>query len=77
MQEVSRPVRSEHVQQFNGTARPVHRAVVAVMVGLSSLTTPAVEFAAAQGLVLLGREQLKRWAGGDHLYDVVGVGTTG
>ncbi|MGW4379401.1 restriction endonuclease [Kitasatospora sp. NPDC004531] len=66
-------VRSEHVQQFNGTARPVHGAAVPVVVALNGFTAPAVEFANRQCLHLVDRERLGRWGAGQHLYDVLEI----
>ncbi|PJN25475.1 restriction endonuclease [Kitasatospora sp. CB02891] len=69
----SRPVGSREVQTFNGTARPVHRAEVAVMVGLSGFTGPARTFARQQGIHLVDEAALERWGAGEHLYEVLGI----
>ena len=55
------------VVQFNGTARPVHRAVVAVMVGLSGFLTLAFEQmkATVEAIKEAGlRDQVKIMIGG-------------
>ncbi|MFE9252912.1 restriction endonuclease [Streptomyces sp. NPDC007088] len=67
------PVGSGHVQKFNGTARLHHGADVPIMIGLNGFTQPAIEFAAHHELLLMGRPELKRWAHGQHLYDVLGI----
>jgi restriction system protein len=67
------PVGSGHVQKFNGTARLHHGADVPIMIGLNGFTQPAVDFAAHHDLILNGRPELKRWAHGQHLYDVLGI----
>lgn len=67
----ARPVGSKEVQTFNGTARPEHKAHHPIMIGLNGFTQPAADFAARHGIVLLGRPELKRWAHGNHLYDVM------
>lgn len=65
------PVGSGHVQKFNGTARLHHGADVPIMIGLNGFTQPAIDFAAHHDLLLMGRPELKRWAHGQHLYDVL------
>ncbi|GAB1333349.1 restriction endonuclease [Streptomyces sennicomposti] len=70
------PVGSGHVQKFNGTARLHHGADVPIMIGLNGFTQPAVDFAAHHDLILMGRPELKRWAHGQHLYDVLGIPST-
>ncbi|MFD7323920.1 restriction endonuclease [Streptomyces sp. NPDC059875] len=72
--QLSRPVASPAVQQFNGTARPEHGAHHAVIIGLNGFTKPARDFAAKHNLIALGREDLKRWAHGTHLYDIIRAG---
>ncbi|MDN3260866.1 restriction endonuclease [Streptomyces sp. CSDS2] len=67
------PVGSGHVQQFNGTARLHHGADLPIMIGLNGFTQPAVDFAQHHQLILMGRPELKRWAHGQHLYDVLGI----
>jgi restriction system protein len=74
--QLSRPVSSPAMQQFNGTARPEHGADHAVVIGLNGFTQPALDFAARHRLVTIGREDLKRWAHGTHLYDVIRARTT-
>ena len=69
----SRPVGSRDLQTFNGTARPVHRAKIAVFVGLSGFTAPAVRFAHQQRIHLIDRAALERWGAGEHLYDILGI----
>jgi restriction system protein len=74
--QLSRPVNSPAMQQFNGTARPEHGADHAVIIGLNGFTQPALDFASRHGLITVGREDLKRWAHGTHLYDVIRARTT-
>lgn len=69
--QYSVPVRSEAVHQFNGTARPVHDADVPIMVGLNGFTKPASDFACQHNITLVAREELRRWAHGEHLYMAV------
>ncbi|WP_030621065.1 restriction endonuclease [Streptomyces fulvoviolaceus] len=69
--QYARPVGSRQVQTFNGTARPEHGAYHPIMVGFSGFTRPAIEFAARHGIVLVGRPELKRWAHGTPLYDII------
>ncbi|WP_043687388.1 restriction endonuclease [Streptomyces xylophagus] len=70
-QYTRRPVGSKEVQTFNGTARPEHGAHHPIMIGLSGFTQPAIAFAARHAIVLVGRPELKRWAHGTHLYDII------
>ncbi|WP_053672720.1 restriction endonuclease [Streptomyces sp. H036] len=70
------PVGSGHVQKFNGTARLHHGADLPIMIGLNGFTEPAIGFAAHHDLILMGRPELKRWAHGQHLYDVLGIPST-
>ncbi|OMI33080.1 restriction endonuclease [Streptomyces sparsogenes] len=70
------PVGSGHVQKFNGTARLHHGADVPIMIALNGFTQPAVDFAQHHQLILMGRPELKRWAHGQHLYDVLGIPST-
>ncbi|MER7720736.1 restriction endonuclease [Streptomyces flaveolus] len=70
------PVGSGHVQKFNGTARPHHGADIPVMIALNGFTQPAVDFAQHHRLILVGRSELKKWAHGRHLYDVIGLQDT-
>ncbi|MCL3998733.1 restriction endonuclease [Streptomyces lavenduligriseus] len=70
------PVGSGHVQEFNGTARLHHGADIPIMIALNGFTEPAIGFAAHHDLVLMGRPELKRWAHGQHLYDVLGIEAT-
>ncbi|MEU8727373.1 restriction endonuclease [Streptomyces sp. AgN23] len=70
------PVASGHVQKFNGTARLHHGADLPIMIALNSFTQPAVGFAQHHQLILMGRPELKKWAHGQHLYDVLGIQTT-
>ncbi|MES4909223.1 MULTISPECIES: restriction endonuclease [unclassified Streptomyces] len=67
------PVGSGHVQKFNGTARLHHGADLPIMIALNSFTQPAVDFAQHHQLILMGRPELKKWAHGQHLYDVLGI----
>lgn len=71
--QYSNPVGSGHVQQFNGTARPHHGADLPIMIALNGFTEPAIKFAQHHQLILMGRAELKRWAHGRHLYDVLGI----
>ncbi|MCF3105350.1 restriction endonuclease [Streptomyces roseoverticillatus] len=57
-----RPVGSEDLQKFNGTARPEHHGDLAVLVTNSSFTKPARDFAAKHNIHLLHGEHLRRWA---------------
>ncbi|MFJ4191900.1 restriction endonuclease [Kitasatospora sp. NPDC089509] len=72
----AKPIGSQAMQAFNGTARPEHRAAVPVMVGLNGFTAPAVAFAEKHRLHLIDRERLARWGAGYHLYDVLEVERT-
>ncbi|MFI2737221.1 restriction endonuclease [Streptomyces sp. NPDC018711] len=74
--QLRRPVNSPAMQQFNGTARPEHGADHAVVIGLNGFTRPALGFASRHRLITIGREDLKRWAHGTHLYDVIRARTT-
>jgi len=67
----ARAVGSEHVQRFNGTARAVHGADLPLIVALNGFSVHAASFAADQRIILVGRRELKRWAHGEHLYDVL------
>ncbi|MFD8480328.1 restriction endonuclease [Kitasatospora sp. NPDC059673] len=68
-----RPVGSRELQTFNGTARPVHKARIAIVVGLSGFTAPARTFAHQQRIHLVDRAALERWGAGEHLYDILGI----
>ncbi|GLF95138.1 hypothetical protein [Streptomyces yaizuensis] len=46
------------------------------MVALNGFTQPAADFARQHRLILVGREELKSWAHGTHLHDVVGIPRT-
>ncbi|GAB2442583.1 hypothetical protein GCM10027162_41430 [Streptomyces incanus] len=70
------PVGSGHVQKFNGTARLHHGADIPLMIGPNGFTQPAVDFAAHHELILMGLPELKRWAHGQHLYEVLGIPST-
>ncbi|MEV6330532.1 hypothetical protein [Streptomyces sp. NPDC051909] len=50
-------------------------AVLALAVG-NGFTQPALDFASRHRLITVGREDLKRWAHGAHLYDVIRARTT-
>ncbi|MFC9285720.1 restriction endonuclease [Streptomyces sp. NPDC057052] len=67
------PVGSGHVQKFNGTARPHHGADIPIMIAFNGFTQPAIDFARHHRLILVGRPELKKWAHGQHLYDVIGI----
>ncbi|MGW0537446.1 hypothetical protein [Streptomyces sp. NPDC003032] len=43
------------------------------MIGLNGFTRPAVDFAQHHQLILMGRPELKKWAHGQHLYNVLGI----
>ncbi|MFI9785038.1 restriction endonuclease [Kitasatospora sp. NPDC051984] len=68
-----RPVGSPELQTFNGTARPVHRARIAIVVGLSGFTAPARKLAHQQRIHLVDRAALERWGAGEHLYDILDI----
>ncbi|MEU3297522.1 restriction endonuclease [Streptomyces longwoodensis] len=74
--QYQRPVGSGHVQKFNGTARLHHGADIPIMIGLNGFTQPAADFAAHHQILLMGRAELKKWAHGQHLYDVLGIEST-
>lgn len=46
------------------------------MIVLNGFTQPAIDFAQHHQLILMGRPGLKRWAHGEHLYDVLGIQST-
>ena len=54
-------VNSPHVQTFNGTARDVHRADVAMLVTSGGATGPARDLAKRLRIVLVDRDALGRW----------------
>ncbi|MEV8546662.1 restriction endonuclease [Streptomyces sp. NBC_01261] len=67
-------VTSTNVQTFNGTARPEHKADVAVMVTNGGFSEPARDFARDHAIHLIGPTELERWATwGDSLYEVLGI----
>ncbi|MER0241694.1 restriction endonuclease [Streptomyces sp. HSW2009] len=69
-----RAIGSELVQRFNGTARPVHKADVAVLVTNGTFSKPARDFASDHAIHLVDAEQLRKWATwGDSFYEVVGI----
>jgi restriction system protein len=74
--QYANPVGSGHVQKFNGTARPHHGADLPIMIALNGFTEPAIRFAQHHQLILMGRPELKKWAHGQHLYDVLGIEST-
>ncbi|MET7457792.1 hypothetical protein ABZT03_39275 [Streptomyces sp. NPDC005574] len=43
------------------------------MIGLDGFTHPATEFSAHYELLPMGRPGARRWAHGQHLYDVLGI----
>ncbi|MFH8386983.1 restriction endonuclease [Kitasatospora sp. NPDC018058] len=55
-------VDSPDIQRLNGTARPVHRADVVVVVTNGTVTAPARAFARSQQIHCLDRDRLERWA---------------
>ncbi|MEU7567120.1 restriction endonuclease [Streptomyces fradiae] len=58
------PVGSADLQRFGGTCFAVHEAEVAVVVTTSTFTAPAVEYAAALGIVCVDGEALAAWTDG-------------
>ncbi|MGY6027095.1 restriction endonuclease, partial [Streptomyces spinosirectus] len=60
------PIGTRDLQILNGTARPVHRADIAVLVTNGRITAPARTFAAQQRLYLVDRRLLATWATGPH-----------
>ncbi|MER5763937.1 restriction endonuclease [Streptomyces sp. NPDC002082] len=54
-------VGSQDLQRFGGTCFAVHGADVAIVVTTSSYTTPALEYAAACGIVCVDGEALAAW----------------
>jgi restriction system protein len=48
--------------ELNGTARPVHNADVVAIVTNRALTSAAERFAAMQGIHVIDRRRLERWA---------------
>ncbi|MFF5701392.1 restriction endonuclease [Streptomyces sp. NPDC012794] len=54
-------VSSPELQRFGGTCFAVHEADVAVFVTTSSFTTPALEYAAACGIVCVDGDALAAW----------------
>ncbi|MFD5142081.1 restriction endonuclease [Streptomyces sp. NPDC058401] len=54
-------VGSQDLQRFGGTCFAVHDADVAVLVTTSSFTAPALEYAAACGIVCVDGEDLAAW----------------
>ncbi|QKW53580.1 restriction endonuclease [Streptomyces buecherae] len=69
-----RAIGSELVQRFNGTARPVHKADVAVMVTNGTFSKPARYFASDHAIHLVDAERLRKWATwGDSFYEVVNI----
>ncbi|MEU6260474.1 restriction endonuclease [Streptomyces sp. NPDC047043] len=60
------PVGTRDLQILNGTARPVHRADIAVLVTNGRITAPARTFASQQRLHLVDRRLLASWASGPH-----------
>ncbi|MGG8406385.1 restriction endonuclease [Streptomyces sp. 12297] len=54
-------VGSQDVQRFGGTCFAVHDADVAIVVTTSSFTAPALEYAAACGIVCVDAEALAAW----------------
>ncbi|MFD0440656.1 hypothetical protein [Streptomyces chartreusis] len=46
------------------------------MIALNGFTQPAIDFAQHHQLSLVGRPESKRWAHGEHLYDVLGIPST-
>ena len=43
------------------------------MIALNGYTQPATDFARRHALVLVSRRELKLWAHGQHLYDVLAI----
>jgi restriction system protein len=55
-------VGSPDVQRFNGTARPIHQADVAILVTTGQPTAQATALAQRLGIVIVDRHMLARWA---------------
>ncbi|MFF4344242.1 restriction endonuclease [Kitasatospora sp. NPDC001540] len=67
-----RSIGTPDLQRFNGTARPHHKADIAVLVTNGTFTAPAVHFAREHNIRLVGRQALRQWAAlGDPLHEVV------
>lgn len=58
------PVRSEHVQQVNGTYRDIHHCHVAAIVTTSTYTRNAVDLGGRVGIRLYAADHLTAWANG-------------
>ncbi|MFI5762428.1 MULTISPECIES: restriction endonuclease [unclassified Streptomyces] len=54
-------VGSQDLQRFGGTCFAVHDADVAILVTTSSYTAPALEYAAACGIICVDGEELAAW----------------
>ncbi|MFK0160726.1 restriction endonuclease [Streptomyces sp. NPDC090493] len=52
---------------------PHHGADVPILIALNGFTQPATDFARRHALLLVSRRELKLWAHGRHLYDVLGI----
>ncbi|WP_052681629.1 restriction endonuclease [Saccharothrix sp. ST-888] len=50
------------LQRFNGTAKPQHGADVAILVTNAGFTKPALRFARAHSIKLMGGWEVQRWA---------------
>jgi restriction system protein len=62
------------LQRFNGTARPVHNADVAIVVTNAKFSKPGRHFADSQGIILLASGEVERWATwGESLADMVSL----
>ncbi|MEV6527840.1 restriction endonuclease [Longispora sp. NPDC051575] len=57
-----RTIGSPVVHQFNGTAKPIHRADVAAIVTTAAFTAPAARDATRLGITLVDRTALAAWA---------------
>lgn len=70
----NRSVDSGAVQRLNGTARPVHKADIVVMVASGQFSEPASKFARSQNIHMISRETLRAWSEwGDSLYFLLGI----
>lgn len=72
---VAAKVGDQVLQVVSGTARPIHRADLAVVVTNGGFTRNALKNASDYGTLLVDRQLLERWAtGGESLYKLLGVG---
>ncbi|WP_390898907.1 restriction endonuclease [Streptomyces cynarae] len=57
-------VGSQDLQRFGGTCFSIHRADIAVVVTTNVFTTPAIEYAARQKILLFDQHDLAAWTTG-------------